>query len=117
LNELGQVAFRFTLFGGGQGLAVWTPPEPADFNDDGDIDGDDLAIWSANYGDPSATQPDGDASGDDLVDGADFLLWQRGVTSGMPGGAPVPEPAAWLLACAAAGLIVARSAGQNDRDR
>lgn len=105
LNEWGQVAFRFTVAGGAQGLAVWSPPT-ADFNADGDVDGDDLAIWSTNYGDAPATQPMGDASGDGMIDGADFLVWQREVTSGpTAGGTAVPEPTGLAIAAVIAAAI------------
>ena len=106
LNELGQVAFRFTADGGAQGLAIWSPPSPADFNQDGDVDGDDLAAWSASYGESSATLADGDANGDDVVDGADFLIWQRQSTDASSADLnAVPEPSAALLTILAASFL------------
>ena len=75
---------------------------PADFNDDGVVDGADLALWQAGYATSGATHIQGDADGDLLVDGTDFLAWQRQVGGGPPTvAAAVPEPAAWLIAAAA----------------
>jgi hypothetical protein len=107
LNELGQVAFQFRLATGAEGVAIWSPPS-ADFNDDGDVDGEDLAIWGSHYGQGAATQPMGDASGDQTVDGTDFLIWQRQVTIGETAGATVPEPATWTMAAAVAAAVAGR---------
>ena len=59
-------------------------PEPigvlstADFNRDGQVDGTDLAVWSANFDTTSDKGVDhGDANFDGVTDGADFLAWQR----------------------------------------
>ncbi|HMP05147.1 MAG TPA: hypothetical protein PJ982_02260, partial [Lacipirellulaceae bacterium] len=68
----------------------------ADFNRDGVVDGDDLAIWSAGFGaGGSALSLPGDATGDGAIDGADLLAWQRqlGRTSAQASSARVPEPA------------------------
>jgi hypothetical protein len=84
---------------------------PADFDGDGDVDGNDLAEWETDFGKQTgAIKGDGDADGDGDVDGSDFLSWQRGVGSGVPA-APavgaVPEPStAVLLAAAMIGLAV-----------
>jgi T5SS/PEP-CTERM-associated repeat protein len=78
---------------------------PADFDGDGDVDGNDLTEWRNDYGkQPNAIKGDGDADGDGDVDGTDFLSWQRGVGSGVPA-APavgaVPEPSTVVLLAAA----------------
>ena len=53
----------------------------ADFNLDDTVDDQDLAIWASHYGLVSTASVDmqnrGDANEDGLVNGADFLLWQR----------------------------------------
>ena len=72
----------------------------ADFNLDGQVDGDDLAMWSSG----SLSQSTGDANDDQVVDGTDFLAWQRQVTP--PGGtgsmgSPVPESTGAMLSLAA----------------
>jgi len=75
---------------------------PADFDEDGNVDGEDLASWSANYGiGASAVKSQGDADADSDVDGADFLVWQRelGMVAAQMTAANVPEPAARQLAC------------------
>ncbi len=77
----------------------------ADFDNDDDVDGSDLAYWSSNYGmSTGATRADGDADGDGDVDGEDFLLWQMqhgmSVSSGMSLSATitsVPEPTSAVL--------------------
>ncbi len=52
---------------------------PADFDNDGDVDGNDLAQWEGNFG-PNANA---DADGDLDSDGADFLAWQRQFTGSL----------------------------------
>lgn len=103
LNELGQVAFQFTLATGAQGLAIWSPPN-SDFNDDGMVNGDDLAVLTANFGKTPATLADGDGNGDNVVDGTDFAYWQR-QAAGTSIGAAAPEPSTALLAGLAIPLL------------
>ena len=71
----------------------------ADFDSDGDVDGDDFLVWQTGFGMASRAQKaDGDYDNDGDVDGADFLGWQAEFGSG--GGSAsgiVPEPAAALL--------------------
>ena len=66
----------------------------ADFNGDGIVDGQDLAIWLMNVGiTMGASGAQGDADGDGDVDVDDFLIWQRRL--GMPlAAAAAPSPAA-----------------------
>ncbi len=52
---------------------------PADFNDDGDVDGGDLSQWEDNFG--ADANADADSDGD--TDGADFLAWQRQFTGSL----------------------------------
>jgi hypothetical protein len=81
-------------------------PPPGDFNLDFRVDTADLTIWRQNFPNfsGSATVAMGDADGNGLVDGADFLAWQRHVTGPPQMGAfPTPEPGggatAFLFAC------------------
>jgi len=74
-------------------------PPSGDFNDDGRIDGADLALWRSGFGASGAAEAmDGDADRDLDVDGADFLAWQRqfGSAAGMAAlassSSAVPEP-------------------------
>jgi endo-1,4-beta-xylanase len=81
---------------------------PADFDSDGDVDGDDLTAWRNGFNGTGA----GDADADGDADGSDFLLWQQqhGEAAPQPArssGNAVPEPdfatGALLLALAVMG--------------
>ncbi len=50
----------------------------ADFDSDGDVDGDDFLLWQAGF----AIDAGGDADGDLDIDGDDFLLWQAELRNG-----------------------------------
>ena len=66
----------------------------ADFDEDGDVDGDDFLAWQTGFGTASgATRADGDADLDGDVDGEDFLAWQAqfGTSTGS-GAAAVESP-------------------------
>ena len=82
----------------------------ADFDDDGDVDPTDLAIWKAAFN----LNQLGDADGDNDSDGADFLLWQQQYGSApavavvQPAAAAVPEPSAAALLLAAITLAGCR---------
>jgi hypothetical protein len=71
----------------------------ADFDNDGNVDGDDLTVWKNSFGAPGA-----DANGDGVSDGADFLAWQREFGLGVAPAASslallaVPEPGSAALA-------------------
>lgn len=121
-NGLGHIAhydFNGTLIGdgvfaapGGGGFTeptafVTVPnstvePIPGDFNDDQLVNAADLGIWRANFGNTSgsATVAMGDADGNGIVDGVDFLVWQRHFTpaAAAPVSQQVPEPQAAALA-------------------
>jgi hypothetical protein len=78
-------------------FTVITSILPGDFNNDEDVDAEDLVVWQQNYGD-AGNAPyllgDGDADGD--TDGRDFLIWQRNYGAVAPLSdslvASVPEP-------------------------
>ena len=75
---------------------VEVPSFTADFDNDGDVDADDLAQWDADYGGAGS---DADSDGDS--DGIDFLTWQQQNGSGVPvmaATSAVPEPSTLLLA-------------------
>jgi peptidyl-prolyl cis-trans isomerase A (cyclophilin A) len=75
---------------------------PGDFNLDGTVGDDDLAILETGYGIAAgAFLDDGDADMDGDVDGADFLLWQENHGETLPLSAinSVPEPTTLLLLC------------------
>ena len=75
----------------------------ADFNEDGNVNGDDLADWEAGYGSLDAAHIQGDADGDGDSDGTDFLIWQRQVgtvVTPVSANRTVPEPCCLILALA-----------------
>jgi hypothetical protein len=89
--------------------ANYRAPLAADFNGDGQVDADDLAMWQAHFG--GDLQADADADGD--ADGNDFLLWQRqfGDALAPPARTATPEPAGLALAFTALlTLLVGRRA-------
>jgi hypothetical protein len=84
---------------GGQVTVVDRFPHEADFDGDGDVDGDDFLAWQTGFGTPAGAQKsDGDYDNDGDVDGDDFLGWQSEFGSGRGAvSAAVPEPAAIVL--------------------
>jgi hypothetical protein len=93
------LAFHIEYLANAVQLQVVTKPIfDADFDNDGDVDATDLAIWKGAYN----LNQLGDADGDNDSDGRDFLLWQR-----QHGSAPlaavsaassaVPEPGSYGL--------------------
>lgn len=66
----------------------------ADFDNDGDVDNDDLVALQSNFGVAGgAGRAQGDTDGDFDVDGADFIRWQQQYTdSGATSAVAVPEP-------------------------
>lgn len=85
------------------GTGLLQVASPADFDRDGFVDGDDLAVWQTNLGMVGdATTAHGDANGDLNVDGDDYLAWQRDFTGPPAATAAIPEPSIGLLATMAA---------------
>ncbi|HEX6962000.1 MAG TPA: hypothetical protein VF175_09050, partial [Lacipirellula sp.] len=86
-----------------------TPPvdyNPADFNEDTFVNGADLNIWRAAFGENA----NGNADGDSDTDGRDLLIWQRqlGATSLVPTAFSVPEPSGLALAIILAAMATAK---------
>lgn len=89
--------------------ATAAPEETADFDDDGDVDGDDFLTWQRGLGTlVGAMRADGnaDVAEDGDVDGDDLAVWteQFGTASSAPVLAAVPEPATIT------GMLIATSA-------
>ncbi|QDU88112.1 Peptidyl-prolyl cis-trans isomerase A precursor [Pirellulimonas nuda] len=86
------------------------PVNPGDFNLDGFVSLQDLALWKADFG--STTKAEADANGDGIVNAADYTIWRdRYVGAGGSIGAiGVPEPATLgtMLLALGAGLAVCR---------
>jgi hypothetical protein len=91
-NDVG-AGFAFDLLFGNATFAS------ADFDGDGDIDGNDLMVWQRNVG-VGTTRATGDADGNGMVNAADLTVWrdQFGfMASTAPATAAVPEPGAAVL--------------------
>jgi len=87
--------------------SVFEVQSPADYDGDGDVDGDDRARWETWFG----INSNADADGDGDTDGADFLVWQRQYTGdlgALAGSIAVPEPASGLLCVAGIFLVGVR---------
>jgi hypothetical protein len=83
------------------------PSIPGDFDGDGKVDGLDLTVWKTAF---AAHTANADANGDGDSDGDDFLVWQRNLGAGVPGGASAaaPEPTSLSLMAAAAVMFACR---------
>ena len=76
------------------------PTADADFDDDGDIDGDDFLAWQAGYL-VGTTAAEGDTDNDGDVDADDFTAWANayGTTPAASlTASAVPEPTSIVLA-------------------
>lgn len=76
----------------------------ADFDGDGDVDGEDFLAWQAGLG-VGTTLADGDANGDGTVDSSDLAIWQDQYGTATPAAAAgnIPEPQTLVLAIVALG--------------
>ncbi|HMP07350.1 MAG TPA: hypothetical protein PJ982_13440, partial [Lacipirellulaceae bacterium] len=90
-------------------------PPAADFDGDGDVDADDLEQWRGDFG----TSGGSDANSDGVTDGADFLIWQRQLGSGLAAAhlRAVPEVAGAALISQAAVLLIRRTGRRGPRRR
>jgi hypothetical protein len=90
---------------------VASPFLAADFDEDGFVDGDDLATWQTNFGlSAGATKSVGDANLDGAIDGGDYLLWQQqfNAAAASLASTSVPEPAAGAMLLLAISLAARR---------
>lgn len=73
-------------------------PDSADFDGDGDVDGDDFLTWQRGTGGPGAFA-DGDANHNGTVDGDDLDIWetQYGTEALAANVAAIPEPQTMVL--------------------
>jgi hypothetical protein len=88
--------FRSTAFAAnGSPATPSTPLESADFDADGDIDGNDFLAWQRGLGlNGTALRADGDANDDGAVDALDLAVWTRqfGTSTAAGSAFAVPEP-------------------------
>jgi hypothetical protein len=83
------------------GVVSAVPVQNADFNGDGLVDGADFLAWQRGFGGTASLEA-GDANNDGVVDAADLEIWREQYGSGASPVTAVPEPTAWLLASLAA---------------
>jgi hypothetical protein len=90
--------------------------EDADFDDDGDVDGQDFLVWQQGLG-VGTTNPTGDADASGSVDGLDLAIWKTQFSGApaQPAAAVIPEPAAPVLGLVAAGIAIAAALWRRDR--
>ena len=92
------------------GVVNYFAGDTADYDADGDVDGDDLALWEANYGQNAGADSDNNFR----TDGLDFLAWQRQLGNGTgaltPTATAVPEPNSVLMMSMVSVLLTARRA-------
>lgn len=85
--------------------------ENGDFNGDGVVDGADFLAWQRGAG-GAASLANGDANADGVVDAVDLGIWSEQFGSGAGAITAVPEPA---VACLAAIAFIAVAASRSSR--
>lgn len=99
-------------------LVTNTIPYDADFDDDGDVDGDDYLVWQRNTGVTVGYGSDGDANHNGLVDKLDLGIWEDQYGTQPPpltsASTAVPESAAATLFALAALAMVTRRIRHQD---
>lgn len=70
---------KLTSVAANQFLTIQETADDADFNQDGDIDGQDFLQWQRgfNVSAPQATHANGDANHDGAIDDADLTIWSE----------------------------------------
>ncbi|TWU29262.1 glycoside hydrolase family 113 [Bythopirellula polymerisocia] len=81
----------------------------ADFDGDGDVDGQDFLAWQRGFG-TGTTLAQGDANGDNIVDSSDLAIWQAQFANVpfLATSTVVPEPATCWLIAFGAGILFRR---------
>ena len=89
----------------------------ADFNGDGVVDGTDFLSWERGAGTPEPTCADGDANGDGLVDGADLAIWSEQFGVAPANDFATNVPEPHCLGLITAILVIARRRGRAVANR
>jgi hypothetical protein len=90
------------------------PTEDADFDEDGDVDGQDFLRWQRGLGltGAAATLANGNANGDAAINGLDLAVWKAqfgvGGATGAAGAAPEPACIALMAMSAVAAMRMRR---------
>ncbi|HYO24198.1 MAG TPA: sulfatase-like hydrolase/transferase, partial [Lacipirellulaceae bacterium] len=79
--------------------------QAADFNADGAVDGADFVIWQRGLGLTGATRADGDADSNGLVNAADLTIWRQAMST--PGSAGSVRGVPEPSGVALVGMVVA----------
>jgi hypothetical protein len=85
----------------------------ADYDDDGDVDGNDFLVWQRAVGASVANGSGADGNGNGVVDGPDLDLWETqygtavAAPAGQAGSAAVPEPGSMLMTALCAVMAIA----------
>lgn len=108
LNNVGQIALA-----AGDDIYLATPRSYGDYDNNGAVDSNDLALLTATYGDAVAIGTAADGSSNATIDGRDFLIWQRnyGVGTSLLSSevVSVPEPHPAMALSALMMLLVVRN--------
>ncbi|MHC4562102.1 MAG: PEP-CTERM sorting domain-containing protein [Planctomycetota bacterium] len=84
-----------------------------DFNLDGFVDGTDLAIFKAGFGQTGLGYASGNANSDDFINGTDLAIFKAnfGLSVAPESGPPAPEPATLGLLAIGASFLLRRKRG------
>jgi hypothetical protein len=96
------------------GIVDAAASESADFDSDGDVDGEDFLTWQRGLGvDAGATRSDGDASSDQLVNDKDLAVWRSQFGSASSTALPEPASCVYVFISLAVTAAFRRSKGAN----
>jgi hypothetical protein len=111
-HTVATTSFNGTVFDFDLETVVQPGDDDADFDGDGDVDGQDFLTWQRGLG-LAGDLADGDADGDGFVDGDDLVVWRDQFGPGAPAtpsAGAVPEPSTWALAALACAACIAATA-------